>query len=178
MAMLERPDLSFTSLSMRSQQSRTTSWRRAGSPKSSLRVMTTGLTRRQPHAKAGAAPEPLARDGAPVRLDDFSGDGQAQARALLLGREKGVEERPPHLLRDALARVVDPDLDPPRARGRDAQRQLAPARHRLASVANQVEQRLPDLRLVEAHVGRPLGPLEGDAHPRPLELGPHEAQDV
>ena len=50
-------------------------------------------------------------DGALVFLDDFGGDGEAEAGAALLGGEVGQEEALAHLVGEAGAGVGDGELD-------------------------------------------------------------------
>ena len=113
-----------------------------------------------------------------MRLDDVARDGEAEARALALGREERVEDARADVLGDAAAAVVDVD-DDAHPLGRDAHLDGAAVGHRLARVAQQVEQRLAQLRLVEER--RAAGPARRasvDGAPRQLDLGPREVHDL
>src|SRR5262252_220157 len=67
----------------------------------------------QRNAESGPTPRSTAQfDRSPVRLDDALRDPQAQPRALLvLGRKEGLEDVWQVLLRDAVARVPNLDVD-------------------------------------------------------------------
>ena len=113
---------------------------------------TRALRRARWGARCGSACRPPSRGShvtrAAVRLDDVARDGEAEARALALGREERVEDARADVLRDAAAAVVDVD-DDAHPLGRDAHVDGPAVGHRLAGVAQQVEQRLAELRLVE-----------------------------
>ena len=103
-------------------------------------------------------------------LDDAAGDGQAQARALLLGGEEGREDLDPVRGRDAGSIVAHADLDlarwlAPRPQGREQRRRhralaagddpdLALAAERLDCVAGQVEQHLAQPLGIGRHLGQ------------------------
>jgi len=95
--------------------------------------------------------------------DDVLHEGEPQPRSALLRREERVEDLPhvrgadsrPRVMQadhDAFPRRAHSDLEPPRGR----------PRHRLARVADQVDQRLPQLRLVGGDVREPGRDIDGD----------------
>ena len=95
-----------------------------------------------------AAAAALAGDGTAMRLDNVLGDRQAEPGALALGRKERVEDARANVLRDAAAAVVHVDEDA-HPLGADADVDRAAARHRFARVAQKVQERLAQLRLVE-----------------------------
>src|SRR5579872_4452406 len=104
---------------------------------------------RKSHSKACSAPlARLARKRAAVRLDDVPRDGQPEAGSLALGREKRVEYARPDLLRNSATPVVDVH-DDAHPFGAHADVDGPPLRHGLTRVAQEVEQGLTQLRLVE-----------------------------
>src|SRR5512143_4179878 len=72
-------------------------------------------------------------DGAPVLLDDSIDERKADAAALRLGREEGLEDMGKIAVGDALARVRDRDLEPASALAERSRShpELSPIRHGL-----------------------------------------------
>ncbi len=98
-------------------------------------------------------------DGAALGLDDPPADRQADAHAIRLGADEGLEEPVQHVAREAHAGILHLDLQPAAVgilpdRGGD--RQLLPlaALHRLDRVAQQVHQHLLHRDPVDPHRGQ------------------------
>jgi len=110
--------------------------------------------------------------------DDLLHQRQPQPRPPLLGREERIENLTHVGGTDARARVVDRDHDAPRRLAhRDVEAARRRAGHRLARVADQVEQRLPQLRLVGAHVGQPRRDVDGHHDVVLSQLSPRHVDD-
>src|ERR1700683_1703123 len=112
-----------------------------------------------------------------MRLDDAPRGGEAEPRAFALGREEGVEDARADGLGDAAPSVVDVD-DDAHPVGPDADVDAPPLRPRLARVAQEVQERLPELRLVEERGLEVRLDVELDRAARELDLGPGEGHDL
>src|SRR5260370_19963434 len=115
----------------------------------------------------------LANHRPAVSFDDVACDGEAEARPLPFRREEGGEHSRTNLLRDATTTVVDVD-DDTHAFGGNADFDGTAARHGFARVAEQAEERLPELRLVEQRRGQPVGDVHGNCAPGRLNLSARE----
>src|SRR4051812_49387546 len=115
---------------------------------------------RQPEAKHASAARRVANvDLAAVIAHDLPHERQAEARALLAGREERREDLLPQLGRNAGAIVADLDLHAIAVRGRA--HHDAPRARRRDGVAGQVEQNAPQLHRVRP--GRdPVLDVDGD----------------
>jgi hypothetical protein len=106
-----------------------------------------------------------------VLADDLVGERQPQPGAVLLGREEGIEQLGQGVLGDAQAVVLDLDLEGGAGAARaDGDRAAAAADllDRLGGVADQVQQRLAQLPLVDQR-RRQVG-LDGQLERTPRAL--------
>src|SRR5205823_12096451 len=110
-------------------------------------------------------------------LRDLLREREAETGAALLGGEEGVEDACEPLGRDPRPAVADLDEDVAFREARPDQDGAA-SRHRLARVADQVQEQLADLSDVGEHLGKVLGEalLERDAGRG--QLGPDEVEEI
>ena len=124
-----------------------------------------------------AAGARLARDAAPVRLDDVTRDGQAEPRPLALRREERVEDPRADVLRDAAAPVRRRRRRRSSPRPRRAPRwRLPPASPRARCGAGSGEPGGAAPRRRGPAAGRP--PRSARPAPGALDLGARERHDL
>jgi hypothetical protein len=112
-----------------------------------------------------------------VLLEDLVDEGQPEPRTPLLRRVERLEDARQDLRGDPPAGVGDLGLDRlPGAPG--PHRRRPAARHRLAAVAQQVQEDRAELTLVGAHAERPGGELPDDLHAGGRELGGEEVEEA
>jgi len=110
--------------------------------------------------------------------DDLLHQRQSEAGPAVLRREERVEDLAEVRRPDARSRIVNGDGDPARRPAHhDLEPAHGPARQRLARVANQVDQRLPQLRLVGGDVGQPGVDLDADLDARLRQLASRHLHD-
>src|SRR5262245_53932079 len=118
----------------------------------------------------------LHRDLPAVRLDNGAADRQADAHAVALVGDKGLEELRHQFRRDPGPRVGHTDGDHGVVAGCGGNDELASLRrrHRLDRIAQQIQQNLLDLHLVDED--EIDGGIELKPHTHPLILGPDQRQ--
>ena len=110
-----------------------------------------------------------------VRLDDLPRERQPQPGAALLGGEEGLEEPRPRLARHARPGVRHAHLDHA-VLGVRRHGERAALDHRLAAVAHQVHEDLPQLPLVGEHLELRRLEVAHHLHLRALQLLPGEVE--
>src|SRR5438270_3335287 len=163
------------------------SWRGPRQPSSGARGGGFGARRNGGTADRGARQAQRERSAltddrsgrqlAAMFLRDLLGEGEAEPGAALLGGEEGIEDAGEPLGRNAGAAVLD--LDEHVAVGiAGAHADRAPARHRLARVADEVQEQLADLADVGEHTREIVCQALLERNPRRGQLRPDEIEEI